>query len=206
MTTKILSFCIFALASICAFSQENKAKSILDKTSATIKNAGDIKADFSASSSSGSMNGTIYIHKSMFHLQSNNVKCWYNGKTLWTYRKSTNEVNITTPTRTEQQNINPYLFINIYKKGYSYSLKEISLKGKNYYEVTLNATSKSSKLRKMIITIDKTNYYPIKVCMQRTKGETEINILNCKTKQKFNDNTFSFNKKDFPGVEIIDLR
>ena len=195
------------LISVSASAQSNsKAKAVLDKTSAVIRNAGDIKADFSANATSGSMSGTVYIHKNMLHLASSDVKCWFDGKTLWTYRKSTNEVNITTPTAAEKQSINPYHFINIYKKGYTYTMRETTLRGKGAYEVTLSATSPANKLRKMVITIDKANYQPLAVNMQRAKSSTTIYITSCKTKQKFNANTFSFKRSDYPTAEIIDLR
>ena len=195
------------LISVSASAQSNsKAKAVLDKTSAVIRNAGDIKADFSANATSGSMSGPVYIHKNMLHLASSDVKCWFDGKTLWTYRKSTNEVNITTPTAAEKQSINPYHFINIYKKGYTYTMRETTLRGKGAYEVTLSATSPANKLRKMVITIDKTNYQPLAVNMQRAKSSTTIYITSCKTKQKFNANTFSFKRSDYPTAEIIDLR
>lgn len=205
---KKLSIIISALLiAVSAAAQSNsKAKAVLDKTASVIRNAGDIKADFSATSTSGSMSGTIYLHKNMLHLSSDNVKCWYDGKTLWTYRKQTNEVNITTPTAAEQQSINPYLFINMYKKGYSYTMRETNLKGKACYEVTLSATSPANKLRKMVLHIDKRTYQPLAVNMQRTKNNTTIYILNTKTKQKFNAKTFSFKKSDYPSAEIIDLR
>ena len=195
------------LISVSASAQSNsKAKALLDKTSAVIRNAGDIKADFSANATSGSMSGTVYIHKNMLHLASSDVKCWFDGKTLWTYRKSTNEVNITTPTAAEKQSINPYHFINIYKKGYTYTMRETTLRGKGAYEVTLSATSPANKLRKMVITIDKANYQPLAVNMQRAKSNTTIYITSCKTKQKFNANTFSFKRSDYPTAEIIELR
>ena len=201
----ILTLSVIALA-IAAPAQSSKAKAVLDKTSAVIRNAGDIKADFSANATSGSMSGTIYIHKNMLHLTSSNAKCWFDGKTLWTYRKNTNEVNITTPTAAEKQSINPYQFINMYKKGYTYTMRETTLRGKATYEVTLNATSPTNKLRKMVINIDKATYYPVSVNMQRVKGITTIYITSCKTKQKFNPKTFSFNSSDYPSAEIIDLR
>lgn len=206
MKTFLLTILCSLLSVFCAPAQNSKAKAVLDKTAAAIRNAGDIKAEFSATATSGSMNGTIYIHKDMLHLTSPNVKCWFDGKTLWTYRKSTNEVNITTPTAAEKQSINPYLFINIYKKGYTYTMRETTLRGKAAYEVTLNATSPTNKLRKMVITIDKASHYPLSVNMQRAKGSTTINILSCKTKQKFNPKTFSFKSADYPNAEIIDLR
>ena len=72
MRRKALFFLLAALTSIFATAQSNKAKAVLDKTAATMRSAGDIKAEFSAASSAGSMNGTLYIHKSMLHLQSSN--------------------------------------------------------------------------------------------------------------------------------------
>ena len=205
---KKLSIIISAiLIAISTSAQSNsKAKAVLDKTASVIRNAGDIKADFSATSTSGSMSGTVFLHKNMLHLTSPGIKCWYDGKTLWTYRKETNEVNVTTPTAAEQHSINPYLFINIYKKGYSYTMRETKLKGKACYEVTLSATSPTNKLRKMVINIDKATYYPLSVNMQRTKNNTQIYILNCKTKQKFKDATFRFPTAEYKSAEIIDLR
>lgn len=203
---KLLLFFFLLTAATGLNAQNSKARTVLDKTATAIRNAGDIQAEFSATGSSGSMNGTVFIHKQMLHLTSANVKCWYDGKTLWTYRNSTNEVNISTPTAAEQQSINPYLFINMYKKGYSYTMRETTMRGKACYEITLNATSASNKLRKMIITVDKSNYYPLSVTMQRAKGSTTINILNCKTKQKFSDSKFRFPASEYSSAEIIDLR
>ena len=85
-------------------------------------------------------------------------------------------------------------------------MRETKLKGKACYEVTLSATSPTNKLRKMVINIDKATYYPLSVNMQRTKNNTQIYILNCKTKQKFKDATFRFPTADYKSAEIIDLR
>lgn len=186
--------------------QSNAARQTLDKTAATIRSAGDIRADFSATSTSGSLSGTVYIQKNKLVLTSQNVKCWFDGKTLWTYNKHNNEVNITTPTVAEQQSINPYLFLNIYKNGYKCSQKEVKIGGKDCYEVTLTATSAANKLKSMVVCINKSNHYPISVKMNRQKGSTTIYITNCKTHQKFKASTFRFNAKECAGAEIIDLR
>ncbi len=202
---RLTLICILAMASIGLMAQSS-AKAVLDKTAATIRNAGDIKANFSATATAGSMTGTIYIHGKQLHLSSPNILCWYDGKTLWTLNKQSNEVNITTPTAAEKQTINPYFFIELYKQGYSYTMREIKSSGKPCYEITLNATSASNKIKKMVVVIDKKTYYPVSVAMQKGKGTTVINISNCKTKQKFSDSTFKFNKAAYKDIEIIDLR
>ena len=204
---KILFFALVLMANgQWSTASGQSAKNVLDKTAAAIRTSGDIKANFSASATSGCMDGTIYIHKNMFHLSSPNVKCWYDGKTLWTYRKQTNDVNITTPTVAEQQSINPYIFINMYKKGYTYTMRETTMRGKACYEITLNATSASNKLRKMVISVDKKTYHPVAVDMERAKSSTTIYITSCKTNLNFSPSTFKFKRADYPSAEIIDLR
>lgn len=207
MTKFLFSSALALIMSICAIAQSPNAKTVLDKTSSAVRNAGDIKADFTATGSQGSMSGTIYIHKSMLMLQASTMKCWYDGKTMWTFNQKNNEVNITIPTAAEKQTINPYQFINIYKQGYSYSMRNVTSGGKPCYEVTLTATSATNKIKKMVIAIDKTTYYPVTVMMQRAKGgNTTISIRNCRTKQKFPESMFKYNKTLCPGAEIIDLR
>jgi len=202
---RIAFISLLAILSLGAMAQTT-AKAVLDKTSSVIRNAGDIKADFTASSSAGSMTGTIYIHGKQLHLSSANIMCWFDGKTLWTLNKQSNEVNITTPSAAEKQAINPYNFIEMYKSGYNYTMRETKSTGKACYEVTLTATAKSNKIQKMIVMVDKSTYYPLSVAMQKGKGTTIISISNCKTKQKFSANTFKFNQAAYKDAEIIDLR
>ena len=35
---------------------------------------------------------------------------------------------------------------------------------------------------------------------------TQIKVWNVKNNQKFNDSLFEFKKKDYPNIEVIDLR
>ena len=57
------------------------------------------------------------------------------------------------------------------------------------------------------LDIDKNTYQP--VCIRMRVGNNKwnrISILTCKTNQKFSDKTFTFDKNEFPGLEVIDLR
>jgi hypothetical protein len=47
---------------------------------------------------------------------------WFDGTTQWTYLKSNDEVSVTTPNETQQQALNPYNFINMYKSGFKYTM------------------------------------------------------------------------------------
>lgn len=56
----------------------------------------------------------------------------------------------------------------------------------------------------MYITVDK-NYVPKQVKMRQGSTWTTISISNFKASRQ-SDATFSFNSKDFPTAEVIDLR
>ena len=56
----------------------------------------------------------------------------------------------------------------------------------------------------MYITVDK-NYVPKQVKMRQGSTWTTISISHFKASRQ-SDATFSFNSKDFPTAEVIDLR
>ena len=117
------------------------------------------------------------------------------------------EVNVSTPTAAELQAINPYSFINIYKKGYTATLTKASYEGKSVHEVRLVTTSKNSNMPKILLTIDPTTLMPLSVRFKNAKGDwTRIRVRSIKTGRKFADAAFTFDAKQHPGIEVIDLR
>ena len=69
----------------------------------------------------------------------------------------------------------------------------------------MTAQNKQRSLQELYITINKTTYTPSNVRMLQGKDWTTINITNFKARNQ-SDNIFSFNSKDYPKAEIIDLR
>lgn len=208
----ILLLSVFLALGISAKSDKT-AKTILDKTAKTIKAAGDIEVKFKAttfknSEEQGSLNGKIYLHGKQLHVESDKVMYWFDGVNLWTYVKANKEVNVSTPPFYDQQDMNPYLFLNLYKRGFDYELQGSStLRGKDCYTVRLVSQDNKQKIHEMIVDIDKASYQPVCIRIHNKKtGWNRISILTCKTHQKYNDRMFRFNKDDFPGTEVIDLR
>lgn len=192
--------------------QAQKAQDILDKTAAKLKNSGGIEAVFEATAfkgttETGSAGGTIKVKGNKFKIESNSLTTWFDGKTQWTLLAGSDEVNVSTPTAAELQAINPYSFINIYKKGYTATLTKASYEGKSVHEVRLLATSKKSSMQKILLTIDPTTLMPLSVRFKNAKGDwTRIRVRSIKTGRKFADATFTFDPKQHPGIEVIDLR
>lgn len=177
------------------------AKKVLDKTAAVVGNKTGASASFSMSGKYGTASGTIAIKGRKFHARTGQAIVWFDGKTEWTYMKNTDEVNITTPTEAQQQAMNPYQFINIYKNGFNLGVKTI---GSNY-QVHLTAKDKKRSIQEMYILINKSTYKPLQVKMRQANGWTTINISQFKA-TNISDATFIFNAKNYRDAEIIDLR
>ena len=189
-----------ALTSLVTFAQT--AQQVLDKTAKIIGNKSGASANFQMSSPKyGSASGTIAIKGNKFHARTGQATVWYNGKTQWTYMRSTNEVNVSNPTQAQQMSMNPYTFINIYKTGYTSSLKS---SGSNY-EVRLVAQNKKRTVQELVLTINKKSYIPSQIKMRQGNTWSTITVSNFRAKSVPNS-TFVFNSKDFPKAEIVDLR
>ena len=197
---KKICFLIAAtLISAATFAQT--AKSVLDKAAANITVKSGVQAKFKMTGSMGNTSGTIAIKGRKFHATTPQAIVWFDGKTQWTYMKNNDEVNVTTPTESQLQAINPYNFINLYKNGYDATLNS---SGKDYV-VHLTASTKDKKIRELFITVNKSSNTPTQVKLLQGTKWTILDISDLK-KQSVPDSQFRFNAKDFPQAEIIDLR
>ena len=178
----------------------SEARKVLDKTAAVVTRKGGASASFTISGGKiGIQSGTIAIKGNKFCATTSAAKMWYNGKTQWTYMKSNNEVNVSTPDAKKQMMLNPYTFITLYKNGYNLSMKT---EGKTH-QVHMVAQGNSS-IKEMYITID-SSYHPTKVRMNQNGTWTTITITNFSAKN-LSDGAFQFNSKDYPTAEVVDLR
>lgn len=200
MKKLFLVFLALALTAGTFAQNATQARKILDKTAAIVGRKGGASANFSVSGKYGNSSGTISIKGNKFNARTSQAIVWYDGKTQWTYMKNSQEVNVNTPTEAQQQSMNPYKFINIYKNGFKLGMKNVS----GGWQIHLYATNQKRTIKEMYITIGK-NYYPQTIKMRQSNGWTTIKVSNFKAKN-LSDATFRFNSKDYPHAEIIDLR
>lgn len=194
---------VFSFLVVVAFSwgqNANEARKILDKTALKLSNKGGVRANFKMSGRLGNTNGSVAIKGNKFYASTSAAMVWYDGKTQWTYLKRTHEVNVSTPTEAQQQSMNPYKFLSIYKKGYKLELKSLS----SGWKVHLTANNKSRSIKEMYVEITK-SYMLKSVKMRQSSGWSTITISGFKN-ASLSDSQFRFNSKDFPDAEIIDLR
>ena len=76
---------------------------------------------------------------------------------------------------------------------------------KGGYEVHLTAQNSKQSMKEMYITVNSRSYLPTKVRMLHGGNWTTVTISNFKA-MNLSDSKFTFNSKDYPQAEVIDLR
>lgn len=200
------------IAPATAAAQESP-QSILDKVSATFDRDKGIKAELSIQLSEQgghkrTSTGTICIKGEKFVMETPHMTTWFNGKTLWSYLPNSDEVSVSNPTKEELRNINPYLLLSSYKRGYACTLgNRKTYQGKAVYEVELTPAKADYGIVAITACIDQQTLRPLCIEFLQDDGLlTKIDIQAYHVKQDFAESLFSFDRKKYPDAEIIDLR
>lgn len=199
---------------VIAQQQQSQAKAVLDKTAEAFRKAGGVKADFIVKTvtnglAEGGESGTIQLKGEKFVLKTSDMVTWFDGKTQWSYVAKNDEVNVSNPTQEELQQINPYTFLYIYQKGFFYKLGAAkTFRGKAVWEVILTAKDRKQELERITLYVTKDAYEPLYILLQQRGQQTrsEITVTNYLTHQNYADTVFTFDRKQYPSAEVIDLR
>lgn len=192
---------ILLLAALQCFGQKDaRAREILDALSSAYGKSAGTEIVFG-----GTVDGTIELKGDKFVLECGGIKSWFDGKTLWSYIEDSEEVNISTPTPEELQSINPYAMLGIYKTGFNYSYAGTeSINGSVCKKVVLTPEKKQD-IKEISITVDG-RMRPAGIEIKNNSGDTQKFTVKEYKSVNLADSYFKFNPKDYPGVEIIDLR
>lgn len=199
---------------VIAQQQQSQAKVVLEKTAEAFKKAGGVRADFTLKAVNdghleGRENGIIQLKGEKFMLKTSETTTWFDGKTQWSYMVRNDEVNVSNPTQEELQQINPYTFLYMYQKGLSYKLGTVKVyQGKAVWEVILTANDKKQELESITLYVTKSTYEPVYIQLQQRgqKTRNEITVTAYQTGLDYADHVFTFDRKAYPTVEVIDLR
>ena len=196
----IVTWMVLVLAMM---SYAQNATQLLDKSAATLRAAGNVKIGFTLEAEGGASTGYIKLQKQKFVINMGGTITWFDGKTMWTYVKANDEVNVTNPSADAVAKMNPYAFLSFYKKGYTAKMGKSTTKE---HEVLLTGKS-GSPFKKVVVRLNKSTKYPTVITMTSSKGDvTTIRCNSFLKNQKYTNATFQFNKKNYPNVEVVDLR
>ena len=129
------------------------------------------------------------------------------GKSQWTYVKKDKEAELSDVDHSED-NLNPAQIFTIYEHGYKYIYTgDEKVDGKVCQIVDLTPEDAKKPFFKVRLTIDKAKKQIYSALIFDKNGNRYTYVIRAFTPNpKVPETLFTFDKKDHPGVEVVDLR
>jgi len=210
MTKNIFLIAAFVALAITGFAQnDKKASAILDEVSVKTKSFKTIKIDFTYAMDNekekihDKFKGSLLSKGDKYKLTAAGQDVISDGKTVWTYLKDANEVQINSQGG-DDDSFTPTKLLSGYNKDFK--SKFIEEKG-NDQVIELYPLKKGKTFTKVRLTIDKTKKQISKFIIYDRNGSTFSYLVDkFVADQPLADSMFSFNKAEHPGVEVNDMR
>lgn len=212
----LLITAVLTVFSIGSFAQSNDpaAKKILDGVSAKFKSFKSVLANFTyrventAGKTISSKKGTVTMKGPKYRISFGDQEIWCDGKTVWSYDKSSNEVTVS-KAESAAGTITPQkLFTDFYDKDFLYKLNGDKKQGKKtLQEIEMTPTDKSKAFHKVYVLVDKNaqTLYSTKV-LETSGNRYDYTVNSLKTNLNTADSQFVFDKSKYPGVEEVNLQ
>ncbi|TSD67431.1 outer membrane lipoprotein carrier protein LolA [Inquilinus sp. KBS0705] len=221
---KLFLYLVLSVVTVNAFAQKDAdAKLILNKLSKQYKTYDAVKTDFTLTVDNAQANinetqtGTLIsrskANKYKVTIYGAGKKAGVaqeiisDGKTQWTFLKDANEVQIGDADNSDE-GFNPAKIFTIYESGYKYiytGLQKVA--GKTYQVIDLTPTDEKKTFFKVRLMIDKVkNQLSSALIFDKNGSKYKYTLRTFTPNVKVTDATFAFDKKAYPGVELVDLR
>lgn len=190
------------------------AKKILDKVSAKFRTFKSPQASFiySVENAQGKVlatkKGTVRMRGNKYHVSMSGTEIFSDGKTSWSYDKGANEVTVNGVDLSGNAMTPQKLFTNFYDKDFLYKLNgEKKQAGKTVQEIEMTPTDKTRPFHKVYVYVDKatSTIYSARF-LEKTGNRYSYTITSLKPSAIIAESDFVFDKKKYPGVEVVDLR
>ena len=214
---------LFVLASVSAFAQKDAAaKVILTPLSQKYRSYPAIKTDFiftlddQQQNIKATQNGTLTVEPktnkyriALFAEGKSEIEqeIISDGKSQWSYNKDEKEVQLTNADHSSTS-FNPAQLFTMYEHGYKYLYTgEVKQNGKIYQVIDLTPEDDKINFFKIRLTIDKIKKLIYSVLVFDKNGSKYQYVLKDFTPNPpVTADTFVWDSKTHPGVEVVDLR
>jgi outer membrane lipoprotein-sorting protein len=208
---------LFIITSGAFAQQDKKAKAILDQLSNTTKAHKTIIAKFTSTAVNKEANmnevykGQLWQKGDKYKLDFMDATTFFNGKNKWVYMPDVQEVNLFDVVEGEEtDNIfdNPQKVFTIYEEGFKYLYTgEKQFNGQATHEIELIPMDTKKEYFKIKLYVNKAKTQIIGFKYYAKDG-TRVNVTidSFKVDEKLKNSIFTFDKKEFPDAELIDMR
>ena len=207
MKTKNILVCLFLLFAAQAVSAQNNAEAIVQALVKQIKSHKNVEVAFSyqinpeGNKLSDSEKGHGWLQGEAYKIEMADQQTISDGKTIWSYLIDDEEVMVSNAS--EGSDNTPLKLLTSLDKDYAATLSSMDAQGiatielanpkGQYKRVTLKADTKKTELKSADIYLE-----------DGTKISVKVEEM--KFDQKLDDKFFTFDKKEHPNVEVIDMR
>lgn len=194
--------------------QDPMAGKILDEVGQRYKKMAGFSADFSHDSENNAgdvkstRNGKIMVNGNKYRLSSGNITLICDGKVVWSADKKSKEVTIS-DYEPEPDDITPERIYTFYQKGYKYMfMGEVKTKTSIWQTLDLEPENIQKEVSKIRLFVDKKNRSITKwILFERGSNDREVfEVKKFAALTKVDAAQFSWNKSEFPGYKVVDLR
>ena len=195
------------------FAQAKKtSEEILKEVSEKTKSYSSIKVNFTYNMDNPgakvheSETGTLIVKGDKYRLDIAGQVVICDATTTWTYISDANEVQVNA-VENDEGIITPTRLLSSYSEDYRSKITgEITKNSIVQYVIELKPNTDKS-ITAVELNIDKEQLRIMRIAIQDKSGNTFTYMVNkFETNVAVKDTDFSFNAKDYPGVEVIDMR
>ena len=216
---KILSVAVFMLAMFFTVNaqatkgmgkSDPEAKKILDAVSAKFKTFKSVQSNFSlkienaANKVLGNKTGTVFMKGTKYRIKVAGQDIFSDGSNIWTVDAAAKEITLTKLDGSNNTITPQKLFTNFYDKDFLYKLNSDA---KGIQEIELTPIDKSKLFHKVVVFINKAaKTITATKIFEKAGNRYTYTVSGMNTKANIADATFIFNQKNYPGMELVDLR
>ncbi|MCC8089696.1 MAG: outer membrane lipoprotein carrier protein LolA [Rikenellaceae bacterium] len=156
------------------------------------------------------MDGFVIVQGNKFHMDIRNTEIYYDGKIRYTHYKDYEEVIIETISDTEASvSSNPAYILSSFFKDYdSEYIENITVSGRSVHRISLVPKTDNGFFTEAEIVLDANTFMPVSISLELPGMDHDIvfRITAVEPNVRTSGETFTFDPKKYPGIEIIDFR
>lgn len=214
VSSVLLSLALVAQVGSNPTKSDPEAKKILDAVSAKFKGFASPQATFTykvenaQGKALSTKRGSVTMKGSKFRVAMDGMEIYSDGKTVWNYDKSSNEVTVNNVNAAGNAMTPQKMFTNFYDKDFYYKMNGAKKEaGKTLAEIELTPADKTRPYHKVYVLVDRaTNTIYSARFLEKSGGRYSYTVNSLKPAATASDAEFVFNKSRYPGVEVVDLR
>ncbi len=186
-----------------------EAKKILKKLADSYDTKGGIYIEYKLTMEFGKQkevqSGNIYQQGDKYYIDNNGNLIICDGKSVWMYNKKQNEVQINDFDPDGEEILSPAKILNIHEADdeYFYAITGEDSKG---YKIEFKPLDEESEIMKIRIEVDKAQQKLKSAKVFSDDGSRYTFEVETMKNQKASSSKFKFDKAQYPGVTVIDLR